>query len=131
MINENKLSDLQEKWGTFGRLSDKFVSIWLVLYNLSVGNIGILLSTLGKTILAILKGDFKSIDDIWAEGWAKVENNTAIAMSNINYESSNGIALMREMTEIELNNLTGTFDVALKELPNLQLIMLAKWQIHL
>ena len=86
---------------------------------LSVGNIGILLSTLGKTILAILKGDFKSIDDIWAEGWAKVENNTAIAMSNINYESSNGIALMREMTEIELNNLTGTFDVALKELPKL------------
>jgi polyhydroxyalkanoate synthesis regulator phasin len=40
-------------------------------------------------------------------------------MSNINYESSNGIALMREMTEIELNNLTGTFDVALKELPKL------------
>ena len=117
--NENKLSDLQEKWGTFGKVIGQICEHMTGTVQLSVGNIGILLSTLGKTILAILKGDFKSIDDIWAEGWAKVENNTAIAMSNINYESSNGIALMREMTEIELNNLTGTFDVALKELPKL------------
>lgn len=117
--NENKLSDLQEKWGTFGKVIGQICEHMTGTVQLSVGNIGILLSTLGKTILAILKGDFKSIDDIWAEGWAKVENNTAIAMSNINYESSNGIALMQEMTEIELNNLTGTFDVALKELPKL------------
>ena len=117
--NENKLSDLQEKWGTFGKVIGQICEHMTGTVQLSVGNIGILLSTLGKTILAILKGDFKSIDDIWTEGWAKVENNTAIAMSNINYESSNGIALMREMTEIELNNLTGTFDVALKELPKL------------
>ncbi|MGM9536554.1 MAG: hypothetical protein ACI3VR_14915, partial [Intestinibacter sp.] len=67
----------------------------------------------------ILSGKFKSIDDIWSECWAKVENNTAIAMSNIRGESSNGIALMREMTETELNNVVGTFDIALKKLPGL------------
>lgn len=117
--NENKLSDLQEKWGTFGKVIGQICEHMTGTVQLSVGNIGILLSTLGKTISAILKGDFKSIDDIWAEGWAKVENNTAKAMSNIRNESANGIALMREMTEVELNNVVGTFDVALQKLPQL------------
>lgn len=117
--NENKLSDLQEKWGVFGQAIGMICETMTGTVQLSVGNIGILLSTLGKTISAILKGDFKSIDDIWAEGWAKVENNTAKAMSNIRNESANGIALMREMTEVELNNVVGTFDVALQKLPQL------------
>ena len=117
--NEEKLSELQEKWGVFGQAIGMICESMTGTVELSIGNIGILISTLGKTIMAILSGDFKSIDDIWSEGWAKVENNTAKAMSNIQSESTNGIALMREMTERELNNLTGTFDVALKKLPDL------------
>lgn len=117
--NENKLSDLQEKWGVFGQAIGMICETMTGSVQLSIGNIGILLSTLGKTISAILKGDFKSIDDIWSEGWAKVENNTAKAMSNIRNESTHGIALMREMTEVELNNVVGTFDIALQKLPQL------------
>ena len=117
--NEVVLSSLQEKWGYLGEIIGSVCEHMSGVVQLSIGNICILIGTLGKSILALLKGDFKSIDDIWSEGWAKMENNTAKAMSNINYESTNGIALMREMTEIELNNLTGTFDVALKELPKL------------
>ena len=117
--NEEKLSSLQEKWGYLGEVIGSVCEHMSGVVQLSIGNICILIGTLGKSILALLKGDFKSIDDIWSEGWAKMENNTAKAMSNINYESTNGIALMREMTEIELNNLTNTFDVALKELPKL------------
>lgn len=117
--NENVLSSLQEKWGYLGEVIGSVCEHMSGVVQLSIGNICILISTLGKSILALLKGDFKSIDDIWAEGWAKMENNTAKAMSNINYESTNGIALMREMTEVELNNVVGTFDVALQKLPQL------------
>ena len=117
--NEEKLSDLQEKWGVFGQVIGMVCETMTGTVELSIGNIGILISTLGKTIMAIFTGDFKSIDDIWSEGWAKIENNTAIAMSNIRNESTNGIALMRDMTEIELNNVVGTFDIALKKLPEL------------
>ncbi len=117
--NEDKLSDLQEKWGVFGQAIGMICETMTGTVQLSIGNIIILISTLSKTIMALLKGDFKSIDDIWAEGWAKIENNTAKSMSNIRNESTNGIALMREMTEIELNNVVGTFDVALKKLPEL------------
>lgn len=115
--NEEKLSDLQEKWGKFGEVIGSVCEHMTGTVEFSIGNISILISTLGKMIMAILKGDFKSIDDIWSEGWAKIENKTAIASSNINSESSRGIALMREMSEIELNNLVGTFDIALKKLP--------------
>ena len=117
--NEDVLSSLQEKWGYLGEVIGSVCEHISGVVQLSIGNICILISTLGKSILALLKGDFKSIDDIWAEGWAKMENNTAKAMSNINYESTNGIALMREMTEVELNNVIGTFDVALQKLPQL------------
>lgn len=117
--NEDILSSLQEKWGYLGEVIGSVCEHISGVVQLSIGNICILISTLGKSILALLKGDFKSIDDIWAEGWAKMENNTAKAMSNINYESTNGIALMREMTEVELNNVVGTFDVALQKLPQL------------
>ncbi|SCI46153.1 Phage-related minor tail protein [uncultured Clostridium sp.] len=117
--NEEKLSDLQEKWGKFGKVIGRICEHMAGSVQLTIGNIGILISTLGKTIMAVLSGDFKSIDEIWSEGWAKIENNTAIASSNINSESSRGIAMMREMTEIELNNLVGTFDIALKKLPEL------------
>lgn len=117
--NEVVLSSLQEKWGYLGEVIGSVCEHMSGVVQLSIGNICILIGTLGKSILALLKGDFKSIDDIWAEGWAKMENNTAKAMSNINYESTNGIALLREMTEVELNNVVGTFDVALQKLPQL------------
>ena len=117
--NENVLSSLQEKWGYLGEVIGSVCEHMSGVVQLSIGNICILIGTLGKSILALLKRDFKSIDDIWAEGWAKMENNTAKAMSNINYESTNGIALLREMTEVELNNVVGTFDVALQKLPQL------------
>lgn len=117
--NEEKLSDLQEKWGAFGEFIGIICEHMTGIVQLSIGNIGILVSTLGKTLMALISGDFKSMDDIWSEGWAKIENNTAKATANLNSESSRGIALMREMTEIELNNLVGTFDVALNKLPQL------------
>ena len=93
--NEEKLSDLQEKWGKFGEVIGSVCEHMTGTVEFSIGNISILISTLGKMIMAILKGDFKSIDDIWSEGWAKIENKTAIASSNINSEISRGIALMR------------------------------------
>ncbi len=117
--NETKLLELQEKWGAFGEFLGMICENMTGVVQLSIGNIGILLGTLGKSIMAIFKGDFKSIDDIWSEGWAKVENNTAKAMSNIQSESTKGIAALREMTSIELNNLTNTLDIALQKLPEL------------
>lgn len=117
--NENKLTDLQEKWGVLGEVIGSVCEHISGTVQLTLDNVGILISTLGKTIMAIISGDFKSIDEIWSQGWAKIENNTAKASSNINQESSRGIALLREMTERELNNLTNTLEIALQKLPEL------------
>lgn len=117
--NEDKLSDLHEKWGILGQAVATICETMSGTVQLTIGNIAILLSTLGKIIMAVLSGNFKSIDDLWSEGWAKIENNTAKAMSNIQNESNNAISLLRQTTEIELNNLVGTFDIALKKLPEL------------
>lgn len=117
--NEKKLSELQEKWGIFGQAIGLICETMTGAVQMSIGNISIMLSTLGKMLVALFTGKFSTLDDIWSEGWAKIENNTAKAMSNIRGESTNGIALMREMTEVELNNVVGTFDVALQKLPQL------------
>lgn len=117
--NEDKLTELQEKWGVLGEVIGSVCEHISGTVQLTFGNIWILVSTLCKTIMAIISGDFKSIDDIWSECWAKIENNTAKAASNINQESSRGIALLREMTERELNNLTNTLEIALQKLPEL------------
>ena len=117
--NEKKLTELQEKWGLFGQVIGSVCETMTGTVELSIGNISIMISTLGKIIGAVFRGDFKSIDDIWTEGWTKIENKTAIAMSNLRIESSSGIALMRQMSEVELNNLVGTLDIALKKLPTL------------
>ena len=117
--NEDKLTELQDKWGLLGEVIGSVCEHISGTVQLTLGNVGILISTLGKTIMAIISGDFKSIDEIWSEGWAKIENNTAKASSNINQESSRGIALLREMTEVELNNLVNTFEISLKKLPQL------------
>ena len=80
----------------------------------------IIITTAAKAIGAILTGKFNKVDDIVKEGWAKIENNTAKAMSNIaGGKRTNALDLIESFTEQDLQSVVNTFDLAMNELPSL------------
>lgn len=117
--NANALDFLQDKFGVFGTVLGGVCEYIAGLVQLTFGNMIIIISTAAEAIGAILTGKFSKVDDIVKEGWAKVENNTAEAMSNIAMETSIGLQLVKQSTEQELQGVVNTFDLAMKELPNL------------
>ena len=110
---------LQDKFGTLGYIIGVTCEIINGLVQLTFGNMIIIIKTAAQAIMAIFKGQFWKLDDIAREGWAKVENNTAEAMSDILGETTEGISLIKTKTESELKNVTNVFDKAMKELPKL------------
>lgn len=117
--NENALSWLQDKWGVFGTVIGGICESLNGWFTLVFGNLGHVLMGVGKSIGAILTGDWRDIDDIWRETWAKMENTTAKAMSNINMESTVAIRKIREATEEELGEVQKGFDTVYKNISNL------------
>ena len=117
--NANALDLLQDKFGAFGTVIGGICEFIAGVVQLTFGNMIIIITTAAEAIGAILTGKFSKVDDIVKEGWAKVENNTAKAMSNIAMETSSGLLLIKSSTEQELQGVVQTFDVAMKELPNL------------
>ena len=117
--NVDVLQWLKDEWGIFGQTISAILESLAGVVQLTIGNIIILIMTLGEMMIAVLTGKWTKIDDIWSKGWAKIENNTAVAMSNIAGETTTALGLMETMTQTQMNGITGTFDVALKELANL------------
>lgn len=117
--NVDALQWLKDEWGGFGTFLGALLETLAGTVQLFVGNILILLQTLGKMMVAVITGKWTKLDDIWSEGWAKIENNTAKATSNIAGETSRALDLMSSMTQTQMNGITNTFDVALKELAKL------------
>ncbi|MGX4600241.1 phage tail tape measure protein [Faecalimicrobium sp. JNUCC 81] len=110
---------LQDKFGLLGYVIGGTCEIINGIVQLTFGNMIIIIQTAAKAIQAIFKGQFWKLDDIAREGWAKVENNTAEAMSDIAGETTEGVRLIKTRTESELKNVTDVFDKAMKELPSL------------
>lgn len=117
--NGNMLSWLQDKWGTFGEVVGGICESLNGWFTLAFGNAWQLLKGLGKSIGALLTGDFNSIDDIWRETWADMENTTAKALSNIKGETTKGIALMRNASEEDLNQMQKDFDTVYEKIKGL------------
>jgi TP901 family phage tail tape measure protein len=117
--NANALSFLQDKFGVFGTILGAICEFIAGVVQLTFGNMIIILTTAAEAIGAILTGKFSKVDDIVKEGWAKVENNTAKAMSNIVAETSTALELIKASTEQDLQGVVNTFDLAMQELPNL------------
>lgn len=117
--NANALDFLQDKFGVFGIALGLICESITGVVQLTFGNMVIIITTAAKAIGAILTGKFNKVDDIVKEGWAKVENNTAKAMSNIAGETTNALDLIKSSTEQDLQSVVNTFDLAMNELPNL------------
>ena len=115
--NESALGWLIEKWGFFGEYIALILENFSGRVQLTFGNVIILVKTLGKMIMALLKGDFKNIDDIWREGWAEIENNTARAWSNIKGESGKAIKHLQNMSTEGMGNVKKAFTSAMEKLP--------------
>lgn len=110
---------LQDKFGAFGIFLGATCEAIAGIVQLTFGNLIIIITTAAKMIGAILTGNFAKVDDIWREGWAKIENNTAQAMSNIAAETSSALELLKSTSADKLGSVVDTFDLAMKELPNL------------
>lgn len=117
--NANALNFLQEKFGVFGTILGAICEFIAGVVQLTFGNMIIIITTAAEAIGAILTGKFSKVDDIVKEGWAKVENNTAKAMSNIVAETSSALELIKASTQQDLQGVVNTFDLAMQELPNL------------
>ena len=108
--NSEMISYLQTEFGAFGTF---FAGLGEMIYGvgqLTFGNLGILISTLGKMLLAVMKGDFKEAGQIWKDGNAQMLVNTKEAMSNIAMETSNTTKKMREMSASELQGVANNFE---------------------
>lgn len=113
------LDFLVDKFGFVGEfIATICESIWGTI-QLTFGNIMIIIQTVGKLIAAVFKGEFHKLDDITREGWAKVENNTAKALSNMNADTTKALKLIETQSQSQLEQISNVFDVATAKLPEL------------
>ena len=113
------LDFLVDKFGFVGEfIATICESIWGTI-QLTFGNIMIIIQTVGKLIAAVFKGEFHKLDDITREGWAKVENNTAKALSNMNADTTKALKLIETQSQSQLEQISSVFDVATAKLPEL------------
>lgn len=117
--NESALTWLQEKWGKFGEFIGGTCEFIAGIVQITFGNIGHLIAGIGKSIGALLTGNWRDIDDIWRETWAKMENTTAKAVSNIAAESTRGISTIRKASAEELAGLEENFDTVFEKIKGL------------
>ena len=100
--NENALSWLQEKWGTFGEVVGGVCEFIAGAVQMTFGNALNFLKGVGGTIGKIFTGKFHEIDDVWSETWANMKATTKKASSNLTAESTLAISMLREVTTKEV-----------------------------
>lgn len=107
--SSNMLTTLQHKFGIFGEVIGTLCESLYGGFQLAFGNAGILISTLGKMLLAVVKGDFKEAGQLWKDGMADIATNTSKAMSNMSGDTAIAIRSIRNMSQTELNTLNTTY----------------------
>lgn len=117
--NIDVLSWLMDSWGTTGTVIAGILEGLAGTVQLTIGNILILLKTLGSMMLAVLTGKWNQIDDIWKAGWSEIEINTTKATSNIAGNTVAALDIIKTRTKEDLENVYNTFDLSLTNLENL------------
>lgn len=115
--NEDALAWLQDRWGVFGEFVGAVCESLAGWIQLTLGNAVHLIKGIGRSLAAIVTGNFREIDDIWRETWANMENTTAKASSNIAGESSQALSLIRKSTSKEMKEINKIFDQTMETLP--------------
>lgn len=117
--NTTALDFLVDKFGFVGEVIATICEVIWGTVQLTFGNICIIIETAAKLIYAVMTGQFSKLDDITREGWAKIENNTAKALSNMNADTTKALKLIETQSSAELDKITNVYDVALSKLPEL------------
>lgn len=115
--NEFILAKLQEKWGTFGTVISRVCETISGIVQYSIGNILIILGTLGKVISKAITLQWDEIDDVMREGASKLAQNTEKATYNMAGASTKAIKLIRQSTSTEMQGLVSDCKFILDELP--------------
>lgn len=117
--NTTALDFLVDKFGFVGEVIATICEVIWGTVQLTFGNICIIIETAAKLIYAVMTGQFSKLDDITREGWAKIENNTAKALSNMNADTTKALKLIETQSSAELDKITNVYDIALSKLPEL------------
>lgn len=115
--NEDAITSLIDKWGWFGTMLSGIMEFMAGICQITIGNIILMVKMLGKALVTLLKGDFKNLDDVFREGWAEIENNSRVATSNIQMESTRAISKIRDLTRRDLDDVKHVFETTFAELP--------------
>ncbi|GAA0106669.1 hypothetical protein UT300013_32930 [Paraclostridium sordellii] len=119
LTTKETIVSLENQFGVFGAAVGSIFYTLQGVAQLTLGNIGILLLTLGKIAIAFFKGEWNEIPNIWAEGWAKIENNTAVAVSKINQDIGYSMDILKKTSSEEIADINNIFKMGLEQLPNL------------
>lgn len=117
--NENALSWLTDKWGTFGTVVGGVCEFIAGVVQMSLGNLLIIIGGIGKAIVALVTGKWRDIDDIMTETGANIQMNNKKAWSNIKMETTRALNDIRHMTETDMEGVKGAFEGAIRTLPKL------------
>lgn len=117
--NTSALDFLVDKFGFAGEAIATMCEMLWGTIQLTFGNIYIIIETTARLIHAVMTGQFSKLDDITREGWAKIENNTAKALSNMNADTTSALKLIETQSSAELDKITNVYDTALSKLPEL------------
>ena len=113
------LSHMIREWGVLGDTISGICEMINGVFQLTIGNIWENLKGLGKGIMALFKGDFSQLDDIWRETLANVRANTNEAMSDITMSTTRALNTMNKCTKEELSGVSDIFNNEFKNLVNL------------
>lgn len=115
--NEFILARLQEKWGDFGTFVGRICETISGIVQYTIGNILIILGTLGKVISKVVTLQWNEIDDVMREGGSKLAQNMEKAAYNMAGASTEAIKLIRQSTSTEMQGLVNDCKFILDELP--------------
>lgn len=117
--NTSALDWLQDKWGNFGYAIGNVCERVSGVVQMLFGTIGVGVETAGKTIGALLTGNWKDIERIQAEGSAKMSKVMAEATSNAGAETSKALKNIKNATSEELGQIERVWKYSMDRLPNL------------
>ncbi len=117
--SEQALIWLQDKFGGFGTAISGMCEFISGVIQLTIGNI-ISWFQLGFDVIgAMIDGPGgATIEDAWANHWARIDANNTDGMQKITLTTTRGMSQMSHVTDESLNEMLNVFEVTMSEIPS-------------
>lgn len=112
--NKEKLAELQDKWGGFGKFIASALEGANGIIDLFFGKIKIFFENFPR-LMESLKPGGETPADAWAKVAGEMELSTKKAMSNMNGEMTKAMSNIRTMTQKEFTQLSNTYSTVWSE----------------